>query len=65
VAELNHLSSKHDITDAFEPNKDVNFGKRIMQYARKSFQNLEIESKNALDKQSINKEVRDINAKMA
>jgi len=29
VAELNHLSSKNEITDAFEPSKDIDFGKRI------------------------------------
>ena len=30
VAELNHLSANHEILDAFEPSKDVDFGKRIM-----------------------------------
>ena len=51
VAELNHLSSNVEIVDAFEPSKDVDFGKRIMQYARKSFQALELDSKKSLDKQ--------------
>ena len=50
VAELNHLSSNDAILDAFEPSKDVEFSKRIMQYARKSFQNLEVDSKKSLDK---------------
>lgn len=50
VAELNHLSPNDAILDAFEPSKDVEFSKRIIQYARKSFQNLEVDSKRPLDK---------------
>ena len=40
VAQLNHLSSKNEITSAFDPLKDGDFGRRIEKYARKSFSNL-------------------------